>query len=150
MGLELQSMVDSSKANLSCYLTATFIIVIITLSNSPAFSYPSNVTLSSEQLTEVDKDPRQIALGCNQKIEHREDAGVLCDAFLSHIAEKCARFDNIFDYCTAPIGVKNYAQARTAQLACIKVLPSFNDKIRIEACDAFIALNSTYHNLPPS
>ena len=74
-------MIGSSKLeiNLLCYLVVIISLLVVASMNTSVFSYLGNISLTPEQLTEVDKDPKPIASGCNQKIELRKDAGVLSE-----------------------------------------------------------------------
>lgn len=61
----------------------------------------SKMTLSQEQITEIEKDRSAIFLACIERITiQKEQPGGLCDAFADYLMEKCKRFDNLLAYCT--------------------------------------------------
>lgn len=102
-------------------------------------------TLTPEQINELEKDPKQIIVGCNNRVNLKFDAGKLCDAFSSYLQKKCEKLDYLPEYCTM---LANYLPKRVAQNVCILNYPLPNDTKGIKNCLNYLVFNSTYTNLP--
>ena len=60
----------------------------------------SNITLSQEQVKEVEAVRDIILYPCTQRIDsEKKNPGSLCDAFADYLVDKCKRFDNLLAFC---------------------------------------------------
>jgi hypothetical protein len=108
----------------------------------------SNITLSQEQIKEVEAIRDLILYPCTQRIGIKEDPGNLCDAFADYLVEKCKRFDNLLGLCVSGL-LGEYELARNYQISCVKNPPLYNDTQRIKSCLIITPLNSSYTHIPP-
>ncbi len=117
-----------------------------TYSNLTLAQFPthlSNMTLSQEQVTEIEKDQSAIFMSCIDRISQKEQPGKLCDAFADYLMEKCDKFDNLLAYCLGST-LGKYESLRNLQLSCSKIPPSYSDIGRINNCLTVLQLNSSY------
>ena len=123
-----------------------------TLSNATVEKFSkhlSNITLSQEQIKEVEAVRDIILYPCTQRIDsEKKNPGSLCDAFADYLVDKCKRFDNLLAFCFGGF-LGQYETARNLQLSCTASPPLYNDKKRIESCLTVVPLNSSYTDLPP-
>jgi hypothetical protein len=110
----------------------------------------SNITLSQEQVTEIEKDRSAIFTACIDRLGQKEQPGSLCDAFSDYLVEKCKRFDNLLPYCTGEDPMPaTYTLKRVEQLSCLKNPPAYSDIEKIKDCMNLIDLNASYYDRPP-
>ncbi len=121
-----------------------------TLSNATSEKFSkhlSNITLSQEQIKEVEAVRDIILYPCTQRASENKNPGSLCDAFADYLVDKCKRFDNLLAFCFGGF-LGEYETARNLQLSCIASPPLYNDKKGIESCLTVVPLNSSYTDLP--
>ena len=107
-----------------------------TISNATVEKFPkhlSNITLSQEQIKEVEALRDIILYPCTQRIDsEKKNPGSLCDAFADYLVDKCKRFDNLLTSCFGGF-LGQYETARNLQLSCTASPPLYNEK-KIESC----------------
>jgi hypothetical protein len=134
-----------------CELTcSTFIILLFALilnipTNISLYAQDVNITLTREQVNEVEKDPQAIIQGCSYRLGLKLDPGKLCDAFSTYLHDKCERLDYLSDYC-GPLAV--YYPKRIIQKQCILNPPLPSDENGIKNCLNYTNFNTTYAILP--
>jgi hypothetical protein len=134
-----------------CELTcSTFVILLFALissipTNISLYAQNVNITLTPEQVNEVEKDPYSIIQGCSYRLGQKLDPGKLCDAFTNYLHDKCERLDYLSDYC-GPIAI--YFPKRIIQKQCLLNFPLPNDVAGIERCVKYVVFNPTYANIP--
>jgi len=99
--------------------------------NINLYAQNGNITLTTEQVNEVEKDPHVIIQGCSYRLGLKQDPGKLCDAFSAYLHDKCERLDYLSDYC-GPLAV--YYPKRIIQKQCISNPPLPNDEKGIRIC----------------
>lgn len=128
----------------TCAVISIVIFELGLLTNVSIYGLNGNVTLTAEQINEVDKDPLAIIQGCSHRLGLKLDPGKLCDAFSTYLHDKCERLDYLSEYC-GPLAV--YFPKRIIQKQCISNPPLPNDIGGVEKCLTYINFNSTYSNL---
>lgn len=120
-------------------------MLLVLLIPASLYAKNMNITLTAEQISEVEKDPRTMIDKCNNRVGLKIDAGKLCDGFVNYLQDKCDRLDNLPDYCNE---LSKYSGSRSIQQSCILNPPFPNDTVKIKKCMKYITFNSTYSNLP--
>lgn len=126
-----------------------FVSLMMLVSNLQIKSlYAQDITLSAEQINEVEKEPGRIIENCSNRITLETDPGKLCDVFYNYLNDKCKRLDNIPDYCGGlfPYAQKksNIADQRFKQKACNLNPPLLNDTEGIKKCFEYVDYGSIY------
>lgn len=105
----------------------------------------TNITLTAEQINEVEKDPKTIIEGCSYRLDQKLDPGKLCDSYSTYLHDKCERLDYLSEYCGS---IAIYFPKRIIQKQCISNSPLPSDLRGIERCIDYFAFNSTYSKIP--
>lgn len=124
-----------------CLVFVSLIMLVSNLQIKSLYAQDTNITLSAEQINEVEKEPGRIIENCSSRITSETDPGKLCDAFYNYLNDKCKRLDNIPDYCG---GTFSYAGKRSTQKACNLDPPLLNDTEGVKKCFEYVDYGSIY------
>lgn len=120
-------------------------MILSILANSGLFAQNTNITLSADQINEVEKDASGIMDTCNARINLKLDSGKLCDAYSTYLKKKCEKVDYLSEYCG---GVSLYLIKRPIQIQCIENMPLPNNIKGVRDCLNYVNFNSSYSKLP--
>jgi hypothetical protein len=121
------------------------VLVLPLIFNVNVYSIDSSITLSPDQINEVEKNPQDMIDKCVNRINLKDDPGKLCDAFAIYLKDKCQKLDSLPDYCQA---VSIYNGIRPTQVVCLTNRPLRGDNAGIKKCLDYILFDSTYSSYP--
>ena len=100
-----------------------------------------NLTDTEKEVAE--KDYFSIVKNCYDRLEAREDTGVVCDAFIGYYINQCDALDNLLSYCNIDYVDRyvnplwEYEYSRYNQQGCIERNQTFMDVV---FCDDYIEI----------
>ena len=130
---------------ISSVVVLSIVLILPLLLNVNVYSIDATITLSPDQITEVEKNPQELIDKCVYRISLKDDPGKLCDAFAIYLKDKCEKLDFLPDYCGA---VSIYNTKRPTQVACLTNRPLPGDMEGIKKCRDYISFDSTYSGYP--